>query len=218
MCFSAPGSFILGSALIGSGACSVKRVKNKAFLPLALIPLFLGIQQVLEGGVWLALAAQDRFLTTLFAFGYLFFALSFGQVWIPLTVYRIEPPGWRKSLMGWFLAVGIIVFAASYFVLLFTSRSLEPTIVNHSISYNAFITAINPRIHLALYVLYAVLGFVPLYISSFTPLRAMALMLTVSVAVSALFYLHAFTSVWCFFAAIISFYVLRIIRAAPGNK
>ena len=54
MCFSANASFTLGAVLISTGIFSTIRANkaNKNYIFLALIPIFFGIQQVIEGIVW----------------------------------------------------------------------------------------------------------------------------------------------------------------------
>ena len=50
MCFSAPASFIAGTALSVIGVAALKRTESKSEIPFALIPLLFGIQQLIEGG------------------------------------------------------------------------------------------------------------------------------------------------------------------------
>ncbi len=53
MCFSAPASFISGTALSVIGVAALKRTESKSEIPFALIPLLFGIQQLTEGVIWL---------------------------------------------------------------------------------------------------------------------------------------------------------------------
>ena len=52
MCFSATASFTAGTALIAVGGVSLRRSRGKAELPLALVPLLFGVQQLSEGLLW----------------------------------------------------------------------------------------------------------------------------------------------------------------------
>src|SRR3990167_10540843 len=58
MCFSATASFIAGSALSAIGVVTIKKTKRKAEIPFAMIPLLFGIQQIIEGVVWLSFGSS----------------------------------------------------------------------------------------------------------------------------------------------------------------
>lgn len=53
MCFSATASFTAGTALVAVGGLTVHRSRGKAELPLALVPMLFGVQQLTEGVLWL---------------------------------------------------------------------------------------------------------------------------------------------------------------------
>ena len=61
-------------------------------------------------------------------------------------------------------------------------------------------------------VFYAIIVAVPLLFSTVATLRNYGILIFVSVAVSAVFFADAFVSIWCFFAAILSAYVVYIIH------
>jgi len=54
MCFSATASFIAGVSLLVLGVATVKKAKRKAEIPFAMIPLLFGVQQIIEGMLWLS--------------------------------------------------------------------------------------------------------------------------------------------------------------------
>ena len=61
MCFSASASFTAAAFLIPTGGyCVYSAIELKRFhyLALALIPIFFGVQQAIEGGVWLSMTAN----------------------------------------------------------------------------------------------------------------------------------------------------------------
>ena len=82
MCFSAPASFLSGSVLIGIDIYCLHhlRKKDKKYLLFALIPLFFGIQQFIEGFIWLGINGGQHTITKTLAYLYLFFAFSFWPV------------------------------------------------------------------------------------------------------------------------------------------
>jgi hypothetical protein len=67
---------------------------------------------------------------------------------------------------------------------------------------------------LATIILYLTATIAPLFVSSVKRVYLLAIVMTISFIVSALFYIRCLTSVWCFFAAVISFAVFYIIRDA----
>jgi hypothetical protein len=110
MCFSATASFVAGALLLPSGAATLAIAWKKGQrqkLPLAAAPLLFGLQQTLEGMVWLGIQTQPPLATTghpvgpvVAALAYLFFAYVFWPVW------RDPNPGKRLSgepfpLLGW---------------------------------------------------------------------------------------------------------------------
>src|SRR3989344_4561522 len=92
MCFSATASFVAGGALGAVGGVTMAEVKIKAEMPLASIPLIFGIQQTIEGVIWVSfgsgLISSHRILN-IFAIGALIsffianwlFNMTFISVW-----------------------------------------------------------------------------------------------------------------------------------------
>ena len=65
MCFSATASFTAGAGLLIVGAVAARRARQPAELPFALIPALFGVQQLIEGAIWLTLP-DNAPLTTSF--------------------------------------------------------------------------------------------------------------------------------------------------------
>lgn len=80
MCVSAPVSFLMGAALLPLGAYASHKAEqiDRSYLPLAAFPLAFGIQQILEGIVWLKVDSPNSQLLYIAAFGFLFFSHFFG--------------------------------------------------------------------------------------------------------------------------------------------
>lgn len=58
VCFSATASFVAGGTLSVVGGVTLSRVQHRREVPFAHIPLLFGIQQIVEGFVWLGLTHQ----------------------------------------------------------------------------------------------------------------------------------------------------------------
>ena len=61
MCFSATASFISGATLCVIGVATLKQTKAPAEVPIALIPLLFGIQQLTEGVIWLSFSQNIQY-------------------------------------------------------------------------------------------------------------------------------------------------------------
>lgn len=194
MCFSAPVSFAAsaGLAAAGAGAASKAKGPDRWF---AAIPFLFSIQQLLEGLQWVLLArgVPSAFL----GYGFLLFAFVLWPTYIPLTVYKMERDPVRRSILLGFIAFGL--FASIYLTILLITEPLIIEAVKGSIVYNINIQAMG----------FGALGYVAIVcgsalVSSNKYLQWFGLALLVTAAISAAFFYGAFTSVWCFFAAIIS--------------
>tara|TARA_R110002124_G_scaffold63777_9_gene174628 strand:- start:1464 stop:1817 length:354 start_codon:yes stop_codon:yes gene_type:complete len=58
ICFSANASILAGIALFGIGIVTARRADGLTQLPYAAIPLAFGMQQLVEGCLWIILPAQ----------------------------------------------------------------------------------------------------------------------------------------------------------------
>lgn len=218
MCISAAVSYGSAAVLGATGLYAVHRTRRQAprYLAWALVPLFFAIQQAFEGRVWQLVEVDGRGAVSA-ALGFLFFSHFLWLWWIPLASYRVEPAPLRRRL---FLAVGLFGLLAGglvYFALLLHPEWLAVLVRGQSIKYDvtspyrgSISLGIRPN------VLYALIVLVPLLFSSLRHLRIFGVMIAVSMLLASEVYGHAYISVWCFFAAVLSLYVLVMIRAHEG--
>ena len=108
MCLSAPVSFAASVFLVGGGTAIsvVAWRRNKRYFPIALMPLFAGLQQFMEGSVWLGMTGDDPFTVLWGAMGFIFFTWFMWPVWIPFSVYALEPNDSPRKRM--FLIMSLI--------------------------------------------------------------------------------------------------------------
>ncbi len=207
MCFSAQASFLASGALIALGSYALKKIKTKASRPLALIPFFFGIQQASEGVVWLTYNNPDYALITTIATGvFMLFAFLFWPIWMPLTVLCLEKKMARKHILYILLGVGIAVAATLMYALLLSG--VQPEISCSHIYYNVALPAMfnywGPF-------LYCIATIIPLLISTKKHMPLLGVGLFFSVVATYYFYTAFFTSVWCFFAAVLSLSIITLI-------
>ena len=223
MCFSATASFVTAMGLAPVGVVSLtmaRRLDPKRWQPLALMPLLFATQQTLEGVVWLLLDSPDPSPGLLWvSLAYLGFAFALWPVWIPWCALRLAAghlAAWKRRLFRSLWALGALLGTSLWFPLLLDTGLINPIVRIGSIDYQAKppLTALNE--HLAITLLYALIICIPLLLYPYRRLRLLGVALAVSFAVSQLAFQHAFTSVWCYFGALMSILLLWIIRDASA--
>ena len=197
MCFSATASFIAGGVLSAVGVVTIKKTEKKSEIPFASIPLLFGIQQIIEGVIWLTFHNNAPELNIIMTFIYSVFSHVLWPIFVPLSILLLEAVPWRKKVMAtlWIggTAVGLYLFY-NLFAFPITSR-----VENHHIVY------FSPHFYI-----YTVMGFyvaatcVSSMFSSHKIIKIFGVMALVAFTISYLFYRISLVSVWCFFAAILS--------------
>ena len=205
MCFSATASFTAGAALLAVGAYTMRQVSRPAELPYASIPALFGVQQLVEGALWLTLPDGDAHLNDILTHIYALFSHILWPIFVPVAVLKIEPEEWRRRLLWLFAIAGAAAgLYLAYFWLMDPTTSLVAGDHILYVSPHFFIGPI-----LALYVV-GTCGS-PL-VSSHLSVRWFGLAVSVSLVAAYIFYAYWFISVWCFFAAIISVTILLHFR------
>jgi hypothetical protein len=210
MCFSAEASFIGGAVILSIGVLTVKTVHKKSQLLFALIPVFFGIQQIMEGLLWLSIPWPDHALMeSLGKYMFLTMADVLWPILIPLSVLFMEENPKRKKIIRLFLMTGIAL--ALYYASCLLFYHVTPEIVKYHIHYkNDF----PEKFSNAAFAVYLVATITPLFVSSIKRMRLFGYSLIFSCAVTAIFFTQYLTSVWCFFAALISVVIFWILRDA----
>jgi hypothetical protein len=194
MCFSYTASFVAGSLLSATGVVTTLTSEKKREIPFASIPIFFGIQQAIEGVVWLG---QENFLYTESVYIYLFFAYCVWPFLIPFSALCLEQNKKRKKFVMAIFILGCLV--SLYFLYYLTRSNITVKIVGFSLSYSyspPFLRLVN-----SVYIFVVVAGGL---ISSHRALRIFSLLLVPSLALAYAINQATTASVWCFFAAILS--------------
>lgn len=203
MCFSATASFVAGAALSAGGVATLLQVESKNEVPLASIPLLFGVQQLIEGVVWLSFgnSALNGFAT----YAYSIFSHVLWPVFVPIAILLIEPNPNRRSILRIVCLVGLGV--GVYLLYFIIADPVVAHVVNHSIAYHS--PHLYPWTTIALY-LAATCG--SCLLSSHKIINVFGGVLIVSFAIAGWFYTQTFFSVWCFFAAILSAIIFWYFR------
>jgi len=197
MCFSAEASFLAAGITGAAGVVALSMTTKREEWPLAAMPLFFAVQQLAEGFLWQDLALPQPINAEHWTFVFLIFALVFWPVYAPLAAVLIEPDGKRRQWMSLAVIAGVVV--ALYFLWSLTHQPQTATIDGAHIVYSGDPSA--PKLFALLYPL-ATCGAAA--ISTFRPVRFLGAILIIGGMIAYYAYWQAFTSVWCFFAAIAS--------------
>lgn len=219
MCFSASASFTTAVVLTPVGIYTVKTAlqNDRRFLGFALFPLLFGVQQAFEGGLWMAIGNGNAQQSHTLALGFLFFAYLVWPFLVPFSTSMVEPRSNRRTMF-----LGLTVFGGALGLSLYLPLLVNPdwvplTLERHSIDYNSHLIWDGILPQAVLRVVYAGIVCIPLLLSSKRSIRTLGVLITLSVIIGFLFAQYAFTSVWCFMAAIISAYILIVMRQVAAR-
>ena len=208
MCFSAEASFAGGIVISAIGVATVTKVHKSSQLVFASIPLFFGIQQITEGVLWLTLPNPDNVSIQKFS-TYLFLIMA-DVLWpmmIPLSVFFMEENQKKKKILRLLLILGACL--STYYATCLVLFNVNPEIMGYHIHYH---TGFPKSLALITFAIYLTVTITPLFISSIKKTHLLGMLMFLSCAVTAIFFTQYLTSVWCFFAALISGVIFWILR------
>lgn len=205
MCFSAPASFIAGTSLCAIGVATLKRAETKTEIPLALIPLLFGIQQLIEGVIWLTFSHDAPLLKQTMTYLYSGFSHVLWPMYVPLAIGVLEAVRWRRKVIFAFEASGVAV--GLYLLYFIVTRPVVAEVIGRHIVY------VSPHFYqLPMIVLYLAATCASCFFSSHGFLRLFGVLALLSAIAAYVVHLMAFVSIWCFFAAILSLLIYLHLR------
>ena len=210
MCFSATASFTAAAGLLLVGAVTARRARQRAELPFALIPALFGLQQLIEGIIWLTFPDKAPGLNAVLTFVYSLFSHVLWPVYVPIAILLLEPIAWRRRLL---VAIAVAGGAVGLYLLYFLVRL--PIV---SQAEGRHIAYLSPHFYLtAVMVLYVLGTCVSMLVSSHGRVRLFGLAAFIAYVVTYVFYATWVISVWCFFAAVLSVIVLLYFPRRPAR-
>lgn len=149
--------------------------------------------------------------------GFLFFSHLFWPAWVPLSVYVLEEHRRHKFvLLG--LAILGFVFGLSIAVpALVKPDWLSIVVINGSLEYKTILLYGGLVSREALRVVYAVIVLAALFVSLERLVNIFGILILASVLFVRNQYDYAFISVWCYFAAIASIYIMGMLAAVSRS-
>lgn len=205
MCFSATASFVAGTSLTAIGVLSITHARRPSELPFAAIPLLFGVQQVVEGVIWLTFSHDAPALRAVMTYVYSLFSHVLWPIYVPLALYFLEGTRWRKKAMLGFQVVGTAV--GVYLLYFLIARPIVAEVVGQHIVY------VSPHFYIGpVIVAYVAATCFSEFVSSHTFARLFGLLALLSFIATYLIYTRALVSVWCFFAALLSVLIYCHLR------
>jgi hypothetical protein len=208
MCFSAGASFASGVVISTIGILAVRKVSEPSQRTFSVIPLLFGLQQFAEGFLWLSLKGTDCVVVrTISTYVFLFTAQVVWSWLIPLSVLLMEEDPRKKKILRLLVAVGVAL--SIYYAYYLVFHKVASSILDCHILYS---TESPDSLALPTFILYLAVTIIPFFVSGIKRMFVLGIIMALSCLVAALFYKLFLTSVWCFFAAIISVFIYLILR------
>jgi hypothetical protein len=210
MCFSAEASFAGGVIISAIGVATVREIHKPSQLVFASIPLFFGLQQIIEGMLWVTIPLPDFIgLQKISTYIFLIMADFLWPTMIPLAVLLMEERKKRKKILRVLLVLGLSL--SLYYAYCLFSFHVTPQIMGYHIVYN---TDFPESLSMPAFIIYLIVTITPLFISSIQRTHLLGILMFLSCLVTAIFFTQYLTSVWCFFAALISAVIFWILKDA----
>ena len=210
MCFSAGASFTAGVLLTFVGSETIRKVHKPSQLALASISVFFALQQFAEGVLWLTIGQSSHpWLEKISTHLFLVMAQIVWPILVPLSVLLLERNKIRRQILFALLVVGVAIGLTYAYRLM--AYPMHAEILGRHIVYQDTSLNFLGLVTIVLYLLATVAAF---FVSSTKRVLVLGIIMSLSFVVSALFYIRCLMSVWCFFAAVISFVVFYMVKDA----
>jgi uncharacterized membrane protein (UPF0136 family) len=213
MCFSAGASITAGVLLTFVGSETLRKVHKPGQIAFASIPIVFAFQQFSEGALWLTIGKPG--LESIQAIATMVFLIMAQVIWpllVPIAVLLMEHHKIRKRILC--VLIGIGALAAAYYTYSMICFHTYAKISYLHIEYKTRNPAPMGILVIAGIASYLIATLVPFFISSIKRTYILGIIIGLSFIVSVVFFTLYLTSVWCFFAAVISFLIYYTIRAS----
>jgi hypothetical protein len=212
MCFSPEASFTAAALLLPAGVISTFRAyqTDRRYVVICALPFLFGIQQLLEGLVWVAGAHADRDSIQRLSLAYMFFSWLAWPIGVPFSTYFLESSR-RRWIYLVFAIAGGMLGAVQYFPYFAHNGWLVTKFLEHAISYEGielfdFIVGRETT-----YIIYALIIIAPLLLSSDRDVKIFGVLVTIVLATTYALFRYAYISVFCFGGALMSLYLVYMI-------
>lgn len=178
-----------------------------------MIPILFGVQQLIEGAIWLTFRFDAPMLNPAMTFTYSLFSHVLWPIYIPLSVLLLEPVRWRRKALAAFLAAGAAV-GLYLLVNMFRVPIVSGAVGGH-------IEYASPHFFIGAVMAGYLAGTgISMLFSSYSIVRVFGIAALLSFLAAFAVYAKWFISVWCLFAAVLSVIVLLYFtnRISPSKE
>jgi hypothetical protein len=206
VCFSFHADLAAGAALTPIAVAALRAAPSKQYLPIAALPAVFAAHQLIESLVWAGFdGSVSRGLYTAAIHAYLVIAQVLLPVLVPIGMLLTEPSRARRWIMATCLAVGVAT--AVRFGWIIFAHDVGAHEARHVIIYRT-------DIHIGTFSTagYVIATCLSVLVSSKRYLLAFGVANIIGLGLAALIRYEAVTSVWCLYAALVSFLVLVSLR------
>ena len=205
MCFSATASFVAGASLSAIGVATLAKAEQRSEIPFAAIPLLFGIQQLVEGVVWLTFGHDAPVVRHVMTNVYSVFSHVLWPIYVPFAIAFLDTTPWRRKTLRAFQWAGVAV--GLYLAYSLIARPIVAEVTGRHIVY------VSPHFYLLpVIVLYLAATCVSCFFSSHTFVRLFGILALLSFIAAAVVHARALVSIWCFFAALLSVLIYLHLR------
>ncbi len=178
------------------GVATVKKAERKAEIPFAMIPLLFGVQQIIEGMLWLSFRFDAPLLNVTMTYVFTLFSHVLWPIFMPFSIGLVETVAWRKKVISAFQIIGI---AVGLYLLYWIVKFPVTSEVDEHIVY------VSPHFYkVPVMALYLAATCVGCFFSGHKLINIFGVLALLLFMVAYWIHTVAFFSVWCFFAAILS--------------
>jgi hypothetical protein len=208
MCFSAGASITAGILLTFAGTETLRKVHKPSQIVFASIPLFFAFQQFSEGIVWLTIPRQGyASLQAIATYTFLVMAQFIWPILVPVSVLLMEKNGTRKKILWLLLAIGACIsFYYLYGLIVYRAHAeISFMHINYKSNFKGSFLYFPTTVYL-------IATLAPVFVSSVKRAYILGVIIGLSAMVSVIFFTECLISIWCFFAAVVSFVIYYTIR------
>ncbi len=205
MCLSPEVDIVAGVAISAVAVDALRHVDHRRTLPLAALPAIFAFHTFVSAFVWwgergdISAALGDAASTT-----FMFIAFILLPIYVPICIFLLEPPGWRRIALLLITGAGV-ASGVDYFLGLVGGQGSAVACsyyIDYTIDGRSAVSG----------VLYLIATCGALLLSGSRPLFLWGIVNAVGVAVLAVWVQAGLPSLWCFWAAITSFFVAWYLR------
>jgi hypothetical protein len=211
-------SYGAAAVLVPSGTVAAFWAWNgrRRYLMLASLPLLFGLQQWVEGMVWVAGSEGHAHHVERLSLVYMFFTWIVWPVWIPMSAYFIERGG-RGTILLLFVIAGAMLGGLQFIPYFAHEGWLSTSFLPRAVRYEDInlLDAIVSRE--VTYGIYLAVIIVPFLLVRDWAVKVFGLLVGAVVVMTYLFFSYAYISVFCFGGALISTYLLVLLWRKRSN-